>query len=257
MMSRSGRARLKTLIAGNWKMNGLLKSRSELRRLASYLIDFPSSACDVVICPPATLLHSFRAEITGRRISLAAQDCHADEGGAHTGDISAAMVKDAGAKWVVLGHSERRVDHGETDGVVRAKAAAAAAQGLGLIICLGESKRERAANKTLRIVGRQLAGSIPRGIQPKKLVIAYEPLWAIGSGRTPTLDQIAQVHGFLRNKLTAAMGDQGAQVRLLYGGSVKPSNAAEILAVPHVNGALVGGASLKAGDFWQIIKACG
>lgn len=257
MMSRSDRARLKPLIAGNWKMNGLLKSRSELRRLASYLVDFPSSACDVVICPPATLLHSFRTEITGRRISLAAQDCHADTGGAHTGDISAAMVKDAGAKWVVLGHSERRVDHGETDGVVRAKAAAAAAQGLGLIICLGESKRERAANKTLRIVGRQLAGSIPRGIQPKKLVIAYEPLWAIGSGRTPSLDQIAQVHGFLRNKLIAAMGDEGTRVRLLYGGSVKPSNAAEILAVPHVNGALVGGASLKASDFWQIIKACG
>lgn len=256
-MPRSGRARLKPLIAGNWKMNGLVKARSELRRLASYLVDFPSAACDVVICPPATLLHSFRAEITGTRLSLGAQDCHADEGGAHTGDISAAMVKDAGAKWVILGHSERRVDHGETDRVVRDKAVAAASQGLGLIVCLGESKQERDGNKTLRVIGRQLAASIPQGIQPKRLVIAYEPIWAIGSGRTPTLDQIAQVHGFLRNKLIAAMGDDGARVRLLYGGSVKPSNAAEILAVPHVNGALVGGASLKAGDFWQIIKACG
>ncbi|MEZ5779937.1 MAG: triose-phosphate isomerase [Paracoccaceae bacterium] len=239
------------LAAGNWKMNGTSGSLGELKALAAA---HPSPACEVLICPPATLIAQAAWTLKGSAVTLGGQDCHRDASGAHTGDIAAAMLADAGAAFVILGHSERRADHGETDALIRAKAFAAHAAGLVAVICVGETEAERDAGKTLDVIGTQLNGSVPDDATAANTVIAYEPVWAIGTGRTPTLDQIAEVHDFLRAGLGKRFKDSDG-VRLLYGGSVKPSNAAEIFATANVDGALVGGASLKAADFGAIIAA--
>jgi triosephosphate isomerase len=238
------------LAAGNWKMNGDLAALAEVDAL---MTANPSPGCEVLICPPAVLIHPMKARV-GNAIAIGGQDCHAESSGAHTGDIAAAQLRDAGASYVILGHSERRADHGETDGAVAAKAAAAHAAGLTAIICVGETEAQRDADETLAVIAAQLDGSIPDGATAANTVIAYEPVWAIGTGRTPTTDQIAEVHALMRERIAGKVRD-AAQVRLLYGGSVKPGNAAEIFAIPHVDGALVGGASLKAGDFGPIIAA--
>ena len=238
------------LAAGNWKMNGLGADLAELERLAA--APAPSQT-GRLICPPATLIN--RATLVAGDIAIGGQDCHAATSGAHTGDISAEMLADCGASAVILGHSERREDHGETDAMVAAKTEAAWDEGLLAVICIGESLSQRDAGDTLAVIGAQLAGSIPDGATGANTVIAYEPIWAIGTGRTPTLAQIAEVHGFIRDTLTARFGEEGHAFRLLYGGSVKPSNATEIFSVANVDGALVGGASLKADDFQAIIDA--
>ncbi len=229
-------------------MNGTAADLAEVQAMVAALPAGP----EVLLCPPATLLARM-AQVAGP-IALGGQDCHAKPAGAHTGDISAAMLKDAGASHVILGHSERRADHAESDDAVRAKALAAIAAGLTPVICVGETRAQREAGTTLAVVGRQLAGSVPDQA-PAGLVVAYEPVWAIGTGLVPTTAQIAEVHGFLRQALTERFGAAGAAMRLLYGGSVKPGNAAEIFAVPAVDGALVGGASLKAADFLPIVQA--
>lgn len=243
---------MRKLAAGNWKMNGTADSLAEIAALATAT---GGAACEILICPPATLITAMAAAAKGSAVMVGGQDCHAKASGAHTGDISAAMLKDAGAGHVILGHSERRADHGETDADVRAKAGAAGAADLIRVICVGETEAERDAGTTLKIIGRQLAGSIPDGAGAADTVIAYEPVWAIGTGRTPTLDQIAEVHDFMRQTLTDRFGAEARGMRLLYGGSVKPSNAGEIFATANVDGALVGGASLKAADFSQIVTA--
>jgi len=240
------------LAAGNWKMNGSRASLGEVTKLIQTIGD---PACDILICPPATLL-AWAAETIGTaRIRLGGQDCHAAASGAHTGDISAGQLADAGATYVIVGHSERRADHGETDAMVSAKTTAAHAAGLTAIICVGETGADRDGGATLDVIGRQIEGSLPDGATASNSVVAYEPVWAIGTGRTPTTAQIAEVHDFLRARLTARFGADAAHMRLLYGGSVKPSNAAEIFAVANVDGALVGGASLKADDFAPIARA--
>ncbi|MDF1621313.1 triose-phosphate isomerase [Pseudothioclava nitratireducens] len=241
----------KKLAAGNWKMNGL---KADLHEVAALIAAHPTPKCDVLLCPPATLLAAMSMTAAGR-IAVGGQDCHMAASGAHTGDVSAQMLADAGAHYVILGHSERRADHGESDEIVLAKAQAAQAADLTAVICVGETEGERDAGATLEIIGRQLAGSTPEGATGANTVIAYEPVWAIGTGRTPTLEQIAEVHDFLRARLIERFGAEGETIRLLYGGSVKPSNATEIFAVSNVDGALVGGASLKASDFGAIIAA--
>ena len=233
-------------------MNGAVASVTELTSLISA---HPLPGCEMLICPPATLVQQMASAARGSALMIGGQDCHAKASGAHTGDISAAMLKDAGATHVILGHSERRSDHHETDALVRAKAEATRAAGLIAIVCIGETEAERDAGQTLAVIGGQLDGSVPSGATADNLVIAYEPVWAIGTGRTPTLAEIAEVHAFLRGRLQALIGTQAAGVRLLYGGSVKPSNAVEIFAVRDVDGALVGGASLKATDFAAIVTA--
>ncbi len=239
------------LVAGNWKMNGLTASAEMLANLAAA---HPAPECDVLICPPATLV----ATLAGGAFAVGGQDCHAEASGAHTGDISAEMLADAGASAVIVGHSERRADHGETDAMVAAKARAAWRAGLMAVVCLGETEAERDAARTLERVGMQLAGSVPDGADAANLVVAYEPVWAIGTGRTPSLAEIGEVHDFLRARLRERLGPAtGDAIRLLYGGSVKPGNAAEIFAIANVDGALVGGASLKTADFGPIIAAAG
>ncbi len=238
------------LAAGNWKMNGTGDSLAEIRALAAA---HAAPTCEVLICPPATLVARMAASERGP-IMVGGQDCHQNASGAHTGDISAGMLAHAGASHVILGHSERRADHGEDNALVRAKAEAALGAGLVAVICVGETEAERDAGQTLSVIGTQLAGSVPDEATAANTVIAYEPVWAIGTGRTPTLDQIAEVHDFIRGQL-AKRFDDAEGFRLLYGGSVKPSNAAEIFAVSNVDGALVGGASLKAADFGGIITA--
>ena len=237
----------KKLAAGNWKMNGLTAALAELDAIAAR-----DNGCDVLICPPATLITAAVAH--SGEIAIGGQDCHAKDAGAHTGDISAAMLRDAGASHVILGHSERRTDHGETDPQVAAKAGAAYGAGLVAVICIGETEAERDGGQTLDVIAAQLAGSVPDAATAANTVIAYEPVWAIGTGRTPTNDQIAEVHALMRETLAARFAD-GADFTLLYGGSVKPGNAGEIFDIPHVNGALVGGASLKAADFGPIVDA--
>ncbi|MCA0995683.1 triose-phosphate isomerase [Alloyangia pacifica] len=240
------------LAAGNWKMNGLAAALEQIEAMAPAA----SGDAEVLICPPATLLAQ-AAALKGD-IAIGGQDCHASESGAHTGDISAPMLKDAGASYVILGHSERRTDHDEHDDEIRAKTRAAWDAGLTAVVCVGESLAEREASNTLDIIGGQLAGSIPDGATGHNLVVAYEPIWAIGTGKVPTTDQIGEVHDFMRARLEKRFGEGvGRSVRLLYGGSVKPGNAAEIFAVSNVDGALVGGASLKADDFVPIIEALG
>ena len=243
---------MKKLAAGNWKMNG---TSAALAELSALIAAHPAPACEMLLCPPATLIAQAAYQTRGKALQIGGQDCHAKSSGAHTGDISAAMLKDAGASHVILGHSERRADHGETNEQVKAKAEAALAADLTAIVCLGETEAQRDGGETLALCGNQLHGSIPAGATAANMVIAYEPVWAIGTGRTPTLDQIAEVHAFLRAELVKALGEDGQGVRILYGGSVKPSNAAEIFAVKDVDGALVGGASLKAADFGAIVAA--
>lgn len=241
------------LAAGNWKMNGLSADLALLDTLAA--AGFGSDT-DILICPPATLIAPAAARAARTGILIGAQDCHMETSGAHTGDVSAVQLKDAGASAVILGHSERREAHEESSEIVRAKARAAQEAGLTAIVCLGESLAEREARNTLDIIGGQLAGSIPDGITGENLVVAYEPIWAIGTGKVPNLAQIAEVHDFIRARLERRFGPGiGRSTRLLYGGSVKPANAAEIFTISNVDGALVGGASLKADDFQPIITA--
>ncbi|KEO61407.1 triose-phosphate isomerase [Thioclava indica] len=239
------------LAAGNWKMNGL---KADLAEVEALVAAHPSPLCDVLLCPPATLI-SAMAQVAGASLDVGAQDCHMKGSGAHTGDISAAMIADAGGSHAIVGHSERRADHHESDVMVRAKAEAAIEGGLIAVICVGETESQRDAGETLTIIGNQLKGSLPDHATAANTVVAYEPVWAIGTGRTPTLEQIAEVHDFMRNALVKRFGAEGDGMRLLYGGSVKPSNATEIFAVSNVDGALVGGASLKAADFGAIIAA--
>ena len=240
------------LAAGNWKMHGLA---ADLAQIEALCVAPRKGASEVLLCLPATLIER-GARLAAGRIAIGAEDCHPAASGAHTGDISAPMLHDAGASHVILGHSERRADHGEQDADVAARVLAAQGAGLVAIVCLGETLAERDGGLTLQVVGRQLAGSLPDAVDPARLVIAYEPVWAIGSGRVPTPEQIVEVHAALRADLAARFGaDVAAGVRLLYGGSVKPDNAARIFALPDVDGALVGGASLKAADFLAIIEA--
>lgn len=242
----------KPLIAGNWKMNGLTADVREIGTLAQALKD--GAGCDVAVFPPLTLAAAAR-EKAGGLLWIGAQDCHTKESGAHTGDISAAMLADMGLQGVIVGHSERRQDHGERDSDVRLKALAAHRAGLCAIICVGETRAEREAGQAEAVVLGQLAASVPESAVPGNTVIAYEPVWAIGTGLTPTQDDIAAMHGTLRRALTDRFGPTAADMRLLYGGSVKPANAAEILPITDVDGALVGGASLRAEDFLGIIRA--
>lgn len=242
------------LVAGNWKMNGLKAARIELDKIMSGAKASPVAA-DLMICPPATLLDGFATAAQGSPIAIGAQDCHAEASGAFTGDISAEMLRDAGASAVIIGHSERRTYHKESDADVKAKADAAARAGLIAILCIGETREEREAGATLARIERQLDGSLPNILDDRKLVIAYEPVWAIGTGLTPTTRDVAEVHGFIRKRLLKGNERTGGVVRILYGGSVKPANAKELMAVPDVNGALVGGASLKAEDFLGIAAA--
>ncbi len=247
---------VKPLIAGNWKMNGLKASAVELAAIAQGA-DNLAGKVDLMICPPATLLWSAAGVLNGSPVQLGGQDCHPAASGAHTGDIAAEMLADAGAVAVIVGHSERRTDHGESDAVVQAKALAAWRAGLTPIVCIGETEAERDRNETLDVLGRQLAGSLPdQGASATNLVVAYEPVWAIGTGRVPTVKDVELIHGFIRDRLQARFSAAGAAIRILYGGSVKPANAAELMAVSNVGGALVGGASLKAPDFLAIASAC-
>jgi triosephosphate isomerase len=242
---------MRKLIAGNWKMNGLAASLGELAALKAGLGDPP---CDVLICPPATLVAQAVWAVKGA-FAIGGQDCSDKVSGAFTGDISAAMLKDAGAAMVILGHSERRQIHGESDADVVAKVQAAWAAGLGAIICIGESDAEHEAGKAHAICHGQLAGSVPKAATAANTAIAYEPVWAIGTGKTPTAPEIAAMHAHLRSCLVERLGEAGRGIKILYGGSVNPKNAGEILSLEGVNGALVGGASLKAADFLAIIAS--
>jgi triosephosphate isomerase len=246
-----GLADMRPLIAGNWKMNGLSAQLAEVEAVSAAAEGF---SAEVLLCPPATLL-ARAAETARGRIAIGGQDCHAENAGAFTGDVSAAMLKDAGAGYVILGHSERRQHHAETDAMVAAKAVAAWRAGLAAIICVGETEAERDSGAALAVVARQLAGSVPSEAARMPTAIAYEPVWAIGTGRTPGEADIAEMHAHIRARLADALGADGRTLRILYGGSVKPSNAAEILATTEVGGALVGGASLKASDFLEIVRA--
>jgi triosephosphate isomerase len=245
---------IRPLAAGNWKMNGLKASLTEISAIAEAAAATPGA--DVLICPPATLI-SAAVAAAGGKLAIGGQDCHVKASGAHTGDISAEQLKDAGAAYAIVGHSERRADHGESDAIVRAKAEAALRAGLVAIVCVGETHLQRDAGQTLAIVGGQLSGSLPHGATAANLVVAYEPVWAIGTGLTPTAQDVAEVHGFIRRELIDLLPEHGAAVRILYGGSVKASNAAELMAVENVNGALVGGASLTAKDFLGIVSVYG
>jgi triosephosphate isomerase len=241
------------LVAGNWKMNGLRSSVAEFEKIAKNCRELLPQI-DLMVCPPATLLCRLAQAGRGSGVLVGAQDCHPDRSGAHTGDLSAEMLADAGAVAVIVGHSERRVDHGETDTIVQAKALAARRAGLTAIVCVGETRAQREAGETLDVLKRQLDGSLPAGGQGESLVIAYEPVWAIGTGLTPTRADIAEAHRFVRERLAGRYGTDGDAVRILYGGSVKPANAAELLRVDDVDGALVGGASLKAEEFLAIAR---
>ncbi|MBX9776744.1 MAG: triose-phosphate isomerase [Xanthobacteraceae bacterium] len=242
------------LVAGNWKMNGLRGSAAELTKIMSGAPEVAARA-DLMVCPPTTLLATFASLVQGTPVTVGAQDCHAEPSGAFTGDLSAEMLADSGAVAVIVGHSERRQYHRETDVEVNAKARAAWRAGLTAIVCVGETKDERESEKTLDVVHQQTQTSLPDGANAKNLVVAYEPVWAIGTGLTPTPADVAAVHGFIRRHLETRYGAAGNDIRILYGGSVKPSNAVELLHVPNVDGALVGGASLKADDFLGIARA--
>jgi triosephosphate isomerase (TIM) len=247
---------VRPLVAGNWKMNGLAASAAELEKMIAGAATLSGKA-DLMVCPPATLIAAFAKATRGSAVAIGGQDCHAAASGAHTGDIAAEMLADAGARAVIVGHSERRTDHHETDREVRTKAQAAWRAALTAIVCVGEQRAQREAGETLTIVGGQLDGSLPDGATATNLVVAYEPVWAIGTGLTPTPADVAEVHAFIRQRLKDRFPEEGAGVRILYGGSVKPSNAKELLTIPDVNGALVGGASLKADDFLGIAGVYG
>ena len=251
-------SQIRPLVAGNWKMNGLAAALGEAGRVRDGLGQAGfAPGVDAMICPPATLIAALAREAAGSRLQVGGQDCHARPSGAHTGDISAEMLKDAGAVAVIVGHSERRADHGERDHDVQAKALAAHRAGLAAIVCIGETAGERRAWLTLAVVGRQLAASLPQAARATDTIVAYEPVWAIGTGLTATPADVAEVHDFLRGVLAERLGAEGRAMRILYGGSVKPDNARALLAIANVNGALVGGASLKGDDFLAIIAACG
>jgi triosephosphate isomerase len=247
---------IRPLIAGNWKMNGLKASAEEFEAMLAGS-SAVSAKADLLVCPPATLVSAFAEKAAGvKALSVGAQDCHPEPSGAHTGDISAEMLANAGARAIIVGHSERRTDHGETDLMVRQKAEAAWRAGLVAIVCIGETQRQRDAGQTLDICCGQLDLSLPERASADNLILAYEPVWAIGTGRTPTTNDVAEVHAAIRELLVSRFGDEGRKMRILYGGSVKPSNAKELMAVANVNGALVGGASLKAADFLAIAAGC-
>jgi triosephosphate isomerase len=247
---------IRPLIAGNWKMNGLRSSMAEFEAMLAGASKVAAKA-DLLVCPPATLIAAFAAKLTGSKgLAIGGQDCHPKPSGAHTGDISAEMLADAGASAVIVGHSERRADHGEGDGLVRQKAEAAWRAGLTAIVCVGETQSHRDTGQTLDICRGQLQGSLPEGARADNLVVAYEPVWAIGTGLTPTAKDVEQIHQFIRQTLSARFNQEGAGMRILYGGSVKPSNARELMGVANVNGALIGGASLKATDFLAIAADC-
>jgi triosephosphate isomerase len=246
---------IRPLIAGNWKMNGLRSSMGEFDAMLAGASDIAAKA-DLLVCPPATLIAAFADRARGSKLAVGAQDCHPKPSGAHTGDISAEMLADAGASTIIVGHSERRADHGETDALVRQKAESVWRTGLTAIVCVGETRGQRDAGQTLDVCRGQLTLSLPDGASADNLVVAYEPVWAIGTGLTPTVGDVEQIHRFIRELLISRFGGEGAKIRVLYGGSVKPSNASELMAVPNVNGALVGGASLKASDFLAIARGC-
>ncbi len=246
------------LIAGNWKMNGLRANGGSLAsRLSDLMKKETDAVFDMTVCPPFTLIAAVGDTLAGSAISLGAQDCHPAEKGAHTGNVSAAMLADLGCDFVIVGHSERRTNHFESDDAVQAKAAAVQAQGMAAIICIGETEEQRDGGKTLEVVKSQLAGSVPEPSTAANTVIAYEPIWAIGTGRTPSTDEVQEVHALIRAELTAALGSEEAVgVRVLYGGSMKPENARDLLALEDVDGGLIGGASLTAEDFWAIAQSC-
>ena len=246
---------IRPLVAGNWKMNGASASLNELRAIAHGFMSGLDAETAALICPPATLLSRVSEILSTTPVRSGGQDCHAKANGAHTGDVSAEMLKDSGASHVIVGHSERRTDHGETDAMVREKARAARRAGLVAIICIGETKAERDLGATLDTLSRQLSGSVPSDAIAANTVIAYEPVWAIGTGLIPSSLDIAKAHAHIRAELKAIVGAHAARMPILYGGSVKPSNAAELLAIKNVDGALVGGASLKAADFLGIAEA--
>ena len=246
---------IQPLIAGNWKMNGLKSSTAEFDAMLAGAGAVAAKA-DLLVCPPATLIAGFAGKARGTKLAVGAQDCHPKASGAHTGDLSAEMLADAGASAIIVGHSERRADHGESDALIRQKAEAAWRAGLTAIVCIGETREQRDAGQTLDVCGGQLRGSLPDGSTGTNLVVAYELVWAIGTGLTPTAQDVEQVHRFIRGVLAVRFSDEGARIRILYGGSVKPSNAAELMGVANVNGALVGGASLKAADFLAIAAGC-
>ena len=240
------------LIAGNWKMNGLAAALEEAREVAAGL---DGVVARVALCPPSVLVHRMAETLAGSKVMVGGQDAHAEDVGAFTGDISAHMLADAGAKLVILGHSERRAGYGESDDLVARKTLAALRAGLEPIVCVGETLEERDAGQALAVVTGQVKGSLPADLAGKAFAVAYEPVWAIGTGRTPTVSQIEEVHEAIRATLIGMFGEGAASVPILYGGSVKPSNAAEILHASEVGGALVGGASLKAADFLGIVRA--
>ncbi len=240
------------LVAGNWKMNGTRSALDQLKAVREASVTGATGRCELALCLPATLIMEGAALAAGSRLMIGAQDCHSDASGAHTGDLSAEMLKDAGASLIIVGHSERRANHHETDAIVHAKAEAVARAGLTAIICVGETRAERDSGETLRVVGRQIDESVPRNAPVGTTIIAYEPVWAIGTGLTPTVKDVAEVHAFIHRRLVGLLSTGGDTIRILYGGSVKASNAAELLDIDHVDGALVGGASLKAADFLGI-----
>jgi triosephosphate isomerase (TIM) len=238
------------LIAGNWKMQGLTTDAVALAK--GVVAGAAGLGCELLVCPPFVHLSAVAPVLAGSPVALGGQDCHQAKQGAHTGDVSAPMLRDVGASWVILGHSERRQNHGETDELVREKVLAAVAAGLAPIVCVGETADQRAGGQETDVVGWQIAGSLPK---PFSGVVAYEPIWAIGTGKNATEEDVAIVHAFIREELVRQFGDAGHDIRILYGGSVRPQNAAALLSVPHVGGALVGGASLKAEDFLAIARA--
>lgn len=252
-MTTSG---IRPLVAGNWKMNGVRESLNELKAIAAG-VEPLAAKIDALICPPATLLYVSTALVTDSPLKIGAQDCHTAQSGAYTGDIAAAMIADCFGTFAIVGHSERRTLHKEDDALVRAKAQAALAADLTAIVCIGETEAERKSGATLDVLKTQLAGSVPDGATAKTVVIAYEPVWAIGTGLTPTAADVEEAHAFLRAELKARFGGEGASMRILYGGSVKPSNALELMGIDNVDGALIGGASLKSTDFLAICQVYG
>ena len=246
---------VRPLVAGNWKMNGVKAALGEIAAMRAAVERGEAGVAEVALCPPATLIGHAASALAGGPIALGGQDCHEKASGAFTGDVSAEMLKDSGCSYVIVGHSERRAGHCESDATVKAKAAAALRAGLTAIVCVGETRAERDAGEALAVVSGQVRGSLPEGATPGNLVIAYEPVWAIGTGLTPTPEDVAEMHKAIRTLLGEVLGEAGARVRILYGGSVKPANARELLSLPNVDGALVGGASLKAADFLAIAGA--
>ena len=246
---------IRPLVAGNWKMNGPGASLNELRMIGNGFMSGLDAETEALVCVPATLLARAAEALSRTPVRVGGQDCHAEESGAHTGDISAEMLKDAGATHVIVGHSERRIDHCEDDAAVKAKAHAAWRAGLTAIVCIGETRAEREAGAALDVLARQIAGSVPESATAQNTVVAYEPVWAIGTGLTPTAADVAEAHRHIRGRLAEKLGTAAARMRLLYGGSVKPANAVELLGVADLDGALVGGASLKAADFLAIAEA--